>query len=68
MNNIATRDPFKPIRMEQKVVVIIIKQESVSVKERSANTASCTAEFDLLKTNICPRREAWRANMLVLRR
>ena len=44
---------------------VIFKQQSVSVKELSVIVAPW--KFDVLKTNICQRSEASRANMLVLR-
>ena len=37
----------------------------VSVEELSAD--NCPRKFDVLKTSICPRSEASRSNMLVLR-
>ena len=44
---------------------LLFKQQSVSIQELSAD--NCLRKFDVLKTNICLRSEASRANMLVLR-
>ena len=43
----------------------LFEQESVSVEELSADSSQ--RKFVVLKTDICPRSEALRTNMLVLR-
>ena len=49
--------------------IYLNNSKSVPVEELSADSQLIVAprKFDVLKTNICPRREALRANMLVLR-